>query len=87
MPGNVPATRIRLAAVRFLLGFISSVYLGLSPGWFDGPCSKTNHPDNTRPQAATFYAYSYGLPILHPRDGHERIIVNSILNLLRAFRE
>ena len=54
MPGNVPATRIRLAAVRFLVGLISSVYLGLSPGWFDGPCSKTNHPDNTRPQAVNF---------------------------------
>ena len=67
MPGNVPATRIRLAAVRFLLGFISSVYLGLSPRWFDGPCPKTNYPDTTRHHAVTFCAHLYGLPILHPR--------------------
>jgi hypothetical protein len=65
--GHVPATRIMLAAVRLLLGFISSVYLDSLQADLMDHARKLTIPiiRDIRPWISTLL---YGLPILHPRD-------------------
>ena len=49
-----------------------------------GDYGENDENASTKPRARLALPYKSGRPV---RDAHERIIVSSILNLLRAFRE